>query len=152
MTYSWPDHFQPVVVREAYSSNSLLSSYCIAVEAWRRGLRVTFKDPRPAKFEIHDGARGIDFNFSRPSTLTAVEAIRLTHDKYATTEALRAAEVACPLSIPFESAQSSFQQVAEAAEQVGYPVVIKPRRGSRGRGVLASIADKEELRAGHQWL
>lgn len=152
MTYSWPDHFQPAVVREAYRSNSLLSSYCIAVEAWRRGLRVTFKDSRLARFEIHDGTRGIDFNFSRPTTLTADDAVRLTHDKYATTEALRAAEVACPLSIPFESAQSSFAQVAEAAEQVGYPVVIKPRRGSRGRGVLAGIADEEELRTGYQWL
>lgn len=152
MTYSWPEHFKPVVVREAYSSNSLLSSYCIALEAWRRGMRVTFKDPRLARFEIHDGARGIAFNFSRPTTLTADEAVRLTHDKFATTQALRAAGVSCPVSVPFESAQSTFEQVAEAADRAGYPVVIKPRKGSRGRGVLAGITDEEELRAGYHWL
>lgn len=151
MKYSWPEHFQPLVVREAYGSG-ILSSYCIALEAWRRGLRVTIKHPRLARYEISDGTRQIAFYCSRPTTLTNPDAIRLTHDKYETTEALRAAGVACPQSIPFESEQSTFAQIAQAAQQVGYPVVIKPRNGSQGKGVLAGIMDEEELRAGYEWL
>lgn len=151
MKYSWPEHFQPLVVREAYGSG-ILSSYCIALEAWRRGLRITIKHPRFGRFEISDGTRQIAFYCSRPTTLTNPDAIRLTHDKYETTEALRAAGVACPQSIPFESEQSTFAQVAQAAQQVGYPVVIKPRNGSQGKGVLAGIVDENALRAGYEWL
>lgn len=53
MSELWPSHFQTDIVREAFGPR--LAGYTIALEAWRRGLRVRFLDSQLRKYEISDG-------------------------------------------------------------------------------------------------
>src|SRR5690625_6844901 len=69
MTHDWPAHFRPEVVRHAFGGGKL-SSYCIALEAWRRGLEVTFTDAALRNYRISDEQKTLHFNDSRPQTLT----------------------------------------------------------------------------------
>lgn len=151
MSYDWPEYYRPEVVQGA-SGNGRLSSYSIAVEAWRRGLRITFTHPRIRTFQVSDGVRSIEFDHSRPASLTSRETHRVVENKYETILALRRAGVSAPNTVPFDAAKSTFADVSDAADVAGYPVVIKPLSGSRGVGVLANIPDREELRNAHDWL
>ena len=47
---------------------------------------------------------------------------------------------------------ASLVDVASIAEQVGYPVVLKPLKGSKGHGVICGISDSAELLSGYKWL
>ena len=40
---------------------------------------------------------------------------------------------------------STEDEVLEAAESIGYPIVVKPLRGNHGRGITINITDSEEL-------
>lgn len=151
MSYEWPEYYRPEVVQGARGSGRL-SSYSIAVEAWRRGLQVTFTHPWIRNFQVSDGAKSIEFEYSRPTSLTSQETYRSIQDKYQASLALKDAGVASPNTIPFDAAKNTFADVADAAETSGYPVVLKPQSGSRGLGVLANILDRDELKAAHDWL
>lgn len=151
MTFEWPKFYQARLVKQAFGG-SLLSSYCIALEAWRRGLEVKVTHPRLRYFSVSDGVDTIRFDYSRPSPLTTREAIRTALNKQATTDALRAAGVNAPETFQFEASTDSFDEVAGAAKSVSYPVVLKPLSGSKGDGVIVGIEDETELRRAHEWL
>lgn len=147
---TWPRHFQPEVVRSGYGSGKL-SSYCIALEAWRRGLEVTFTHPQANFFEVSDGNRVMRYDHSRPSEITA-EAQTVVDNKYRTSELLREAGVPVPDSQLFNLHTSTFEQIREHADDFGYPVVLKPLRGSRGQGVFANITSEPELHSAYEHL
>lgn len=151
MSYQWPEYYRPEVMKGAGGSGRL-SSYSIALEAWRRGLQVTFTHPRIRFFEVSDGRNTIRFDHSRPASLTTKEAYRMVENKFSTIRMLKAAGVEVPLSMPFNAAKSTFADVADAADNAGFPVVLKPLKGSRGLGVLVNIGDEAELRSGYEWL
>ncbi|QZY53128.1 ATP-grasp domain-containing protein [Leucobacter tenebrionis] len=148
--YSWPEYFQPRVVRPAFGSGKL-SAYCIALEAWRRDLNVTLIGRRLHYVEVSDGNRTVLFNHSRPVSLTTAAGLRTALNKAATTARLREAGISAPVTIRFEST-ASFEEVSASAAELGYPVVLKPLSGSLGNGVLVDIRDEEALRASHEWL
>ncbi|MGQ7788427.1 ATP-grasp domain-containing protein [Nesterenkonia sp. K-15-9-6] len=138
-----PRHFSPEVMREA--AGFKLSSYSIALEAWRRGLTVRALDGSLRRFRVSDGERTVRFDKSRPS-LTAREAILIEQDKSRTNRCLSRAGVATPDSVTVDLTVETDEDVVARAEAKGYPVVAKPSRGSMGRGVFTGIGDADTLR------
>ena len=130
----------------------LISAYAISLEAWRRGLRVTVRHPQWAVYDISDGNSTVTFNYSRPTSLTSPEAHRIVEDKWRTVEALRSSGVPSPASRMFPAKDSSLIGVLEEATRIGYPVVLKPTRGSVGRGVFPNLQDAQEVQNAMQKL
>ncbi|MBL8198957.1 MAG: acetate--CoA ligase family protein [Chromatiales bacterium] len=74
--------------------------------------------------------------------LTAHFAARLTQDKAATNQLLR--RLGFPQ--PAQRLVSSAADAVRAAELIGYPVVLKPTHGSKGRGVSVGLDNAEAVR------
>lgn len=72
MQHKWPNHFNYRLMGRTLGSSGL-SSYAIALEAWRRGLEITFTAMDLHMYSITDGNRKVDFNFSRPDSITGRE-------------------------------------------------------------------------------
>ena len=145
MSEDWPLNFRPDVVRHAFGGGRL-SSFCLSLEAWRRGLQVTFHDTAMRRYSISDGERSIRFSDSRPTTLTRAADYNPLLNKSETIELLRAHGVNTPTSVDFDARETDLEGIRTLAERVGYPLVIKPESGSMGRGVHTGLRSWEELR------
>src|SRR5699024_2731089 len=95
MTATWPEHFAPTIVGRALG-NSALSSYSIALEAWRRGLEVTFTSDELRFYTIADDHRLVEFDYSRPKSITDSLAAAIANDKSATLSLLQESGVRVP--------------------------------------------------------
>lgn len=147
----WPEHFSPEVVRAAFGGGRL-TSLCLALEAWRRGLSVTFQDRRMRTYRISDGSTTHVFNDSRPQTLTRRADYRRLLSKAETNAHLQRHGIQVPRGVRLEAAGTSEEELRTAAEELGYPLVLKPESGTMGRGVLVGLADWDELRRGFRHL
>lgn len=144
MTDEWPAHFRPEVVRHAFGGGKL-SSYCIALEAWRRGLEVTFTDTALRNYRISDERKTLHFNDSRPQTLTKHSDYSKLMSKSAAINHLRAHGIPTPTSRRFDPSETNERDLRLLADSVGYPLVLKPDAGSMGNGVFTGIRTWEEL-------
>lgn len=151
MTPEWPVHFRPDVVRHAFGGGRL-TSYCLALEAWRRGLEVVFIDPALRNYRISDGESTLTFNDSRPQTLTRKADYSRLMSKATTNNRLRAQGVPTPVGRLVDTAATTEDELRSVAEDVGYPMVLKPNAGSMGQGVLTGLRSWEELRDGYRHL
>lgn len=147
----WPDDapgpvgYEPSVVAQGFGSQKL-SAYVISLECWRRGLTVTFRDPKAIQYSVTDGTRSISFYGSR-SSLTTRQANRTVENKNLALNRLRKAGVPVPKSRLFHSSRTSGDDLVEVAQrEYRWPVVIKPVEGSRGDGVFVNITSPQELR------
>jgi cyanophycin synthetase len=77
---------------------------------------------------------------------TSAIAEYIAQDKDLTRALLSSIGVPVPEGRPVESAEDA----VEAAEDIGYPVVIKPQYGNQGRGVATNLQDKEAVIAAFQ--
>ena len=150
MSYEWPEYFQPSVVKEAFGGG-ILSTYTIALEAWRRGLHVVFHNTGE-HFTVTSGERQVTFNHSRSLDHTTDTAVGIVMNKKKTTDILRANGILAPETVLFDTQTDTFDVIAEEAERLTYPVVLKPLSGTQGRGVLAGIQTREELEKSFLWL
>ena len=143
MSPVWPHYFQPDVVREAFGEK--LSSYVLALEAWRRGLDVTISNARMYRFRISDGS-GHDVRFvqSRPH-LTSRSAHLTAKNKHKANHLMEAAGVPVPKSVLIDPQNVKTTRLIDYAIRIGFPVVLKPRNGAMGEGVFANIEDSEVL-------
>lgn len=147
----WPQRYTADVVSQAFGSQKL-SSFCIALEAWRRGLNVTFSSADGIRFTVEDGQNRIAFNGSR-SSLTTRQAIRVVDDKNETLERLQAAGLPTPKSRMFDAAHTDLDSVVSVAKRdYRWPVVVKPVSGSRGDGVFAKITTPDELKRSLEYI
>src|SRR5690625_3458047 len=144
MTHDWPAHFRPEVVRHAFGGGKL-SSYCIALEAWRRGLEVTFTDAALRNYRISDEQKTLHFNDSRPQTLTRHSDYSKLMSKSVAIDHLRAHGIPTPTSRRFDPSNTSTRELRRLADTVGYPLVLKPDTGSMGSGVFSGIRTWKEL-------
>lgn len=143
METEWPEHFQPEVVREGYGGK--LSSYTLALEAWRRGLEVTFLDSDLRQYTVTDSdEHSVKFTRSRPH-MTTRQGVQAANDKHRTAQLLRLAGVPAPESVLIETATVDPTALCKKAEIIGYPIVLKPLDGSMGRGVFAGLRNSTEL-------
>ncbi|AKK11646.1 ATP-grasp domain-containing protein [Corynebacterium uterequi] len=85
--------------------------------------------------------------------LNPVDAIRVCDDKAATYLALRALGIAQPRSVivplrfrPLDASEWGASHTLAAAEELGYPLVVKPTRSSWGKGILR-VDSRDELLA-----
>ena len=53
------------------------------------------------------------------------------------------------VAVPEGRAVSDAEDCIEAAEDIGYPVVVKPQHGNQGRGVATNLQDKDAVRAAY---
>lgn len=143
MTPQWPEHFSPEIVSPV--SAAYISTYTFALEAWRRGLKVTFLEAGLRHFVIADEhGRSVRFHRASPEMNTA-EAITLTDHKYHTVSLLQKAGVPTPESVHIWTAETEVEQLQARAETIGYPVVLKRLDGLMGQGVYTDISGPEEL-------
>lgn len=140
----WPADFSADTVRTAFGGGRL-SSFCLALEAWRRGLEVTYTRADLHLFTLSDGERRISFDSSRPDSLTPAEDHARLDDKWESKRILAARGVPVPRAVLLTDAALTDDQVAAHAEDIGYPVVIKPASGSMGFGVSANIRSLPDL-------
>jgi cyanophycin synthetase len=69
----------------------------------------------------------------------------IAQDKELTKRLLRAAGVPVPLGRPVSSAEDA----CAAAEEIGAPVVIKPRDGNQGKGVAVNVQGRDQVAAAY---
>lgn len=55
----------------------------------------------------------------------------------------------CGIPVPYGEVVHGVEAALEAADDIGLPVVVKPRDGNRGRGVMLNLRTKEEIEAAY---
>ncbi|MBR7554756.1 acylphosphatase [Allobacillus sp. GCM10007491] len=152
----WLKHLPPEIL-DGIQGN-YLDSYAIALEGWRRGLTLKWhvKDSEKFKemetwfvdepgqlFSLSDGNKTHYFFRSR-GDLVSNEAVQIGKDKTATKEILKKNNIQVPegKSFPKDTAK---EEMVEYATQLGFPIVIKPKDGSLGKGVFTYILSEGEL-------
>ena len=131
------------------ANNYMLSTYSIILEAWRRGLSISFKIIKEASgtiepyYTISDDEKTHHFSATR-GDLVSVQTKDLTKNKLTTKEILEKNNVPTPSGKDFD-AEVSDSEIIKYAAEIQYPVVIKPLAGTGGKGVIAGIENEEEL-------
>lgn len=140
-------HLDGVIPRNA--RNYMLSTYSIILEAWRRGLDINIRIVLEGSgniepyYSISDGNKTHHFSTTRGDFVSR-EAIDLTKNKQSAKEYLINGNVPTPLGKDFNKDIQDIN-VIEYAEDIGFPVVVKPLSGTGGKGVIANIKDKKDL-------
>ena len=135
-----------------------LDSYLIALEAWRRGLTVQWLSRPNQKFNNYnrdkDNFVGIIYTVSSNTRShnfylswgdgNTYEAYENTQNKVKAKELLGKAGINVPEGRAFYE-ETNDGEIVEFAEQLGYPLVLKPTNQGKGKGVITNINNDEEL-------
>lgn len=125
------------------------SGYSIALEGWRRGLdlkiRVTYfrNKSKVIEYVLSNKEKSHYFQITR-GDLVSKEAVRICINKDLTKKYLIEAGVETPQGEVFGK-NASNEEIMKYAEQLGYPLVLKPTDGTGGAGVIANIKNDEEM-------
>ncbi|WP_175615271.1 ATP-grasp domain-containing protein, partial [Piscibacillus halophilus] len=144
----WLPHLKNAVPKEAYGYK--ISMYTIALEGWRRGLKLKFyskynkaKDKFLIHYSLSNGKKTHRFVISRGDKVEK-EAINICVNKDLTKKYLDNAKVETPKGYVFSEHTTKDDIIAQSS-QLGYPLVLKPTAGSVGRGVFSNIQNENEL-------
>lgn len=152
----WLPHLSDAVMADAHGN--LLDAYAVALEGWRRGLKLRwhvkdsekFKDmytwyvDNPGQlFSLSSGEKTHYF-FRTRGDLVTNEAVKIGKDKEKTKEVLKEKGIRVPEGREYSGAIMD-EKIMLDAEKLGYPVVIKPIDGSFGQGVVTNIQSEGEL-------
>src|SRR5699024_8618363 len=132
-----------------------LDSYLIALEGWRRGLTLkwyrdetksckikTFRGSTHDKlFTLTSDKRTHEFYRSRGDKV-ANRTVNICQSKEKTKSILSKKGISTPVGDVFNI---NDKNITIYADDIGYPVVIKPPNGSMGKGVYTNITNHEEL-------
>lgn len=77
--------------------------------------------------------------------LTSAIAEGIASNKHMTKSLLKS----CGIPIPEGEVVHSPDEAWEVAQEIGVPVVVKPRDGNRGRGVMLNLSTREEIEAAY---
>ncbi|WP_152656809.1 acylphosphatase [Oceanobacillus sp. CFH 90083] len=159
----WLSHLSSEVISDVHGS--LLDAYVIALEGWRRGLKlrwhvensekfsemVTWFTDRPGQlFSLSSDSRTHYFFRSRGDKVTN-EAVFIGKDKGNTKQHLSEHDIAVPHGKVF-TAENEKEEIIEYGKKLGFPVVLKPKDGSFGRGVFVNITSTEELEVCYDYI
>lgn len=126
-----------------------VSMYSVALEGWRRGLRLKFingyKGVRRLHFSLSDGKVEKIFRGSRGEGVTN-KASRICRNKHKAKQLLTKAGVPTPEGELFGK-NSTDEEIISYGNSLGYPNVIKPVDGAGGSGVISNIKNEEEFKA-----
>jgi D-alanine-D-alanine ligase-like ATP-grasp enzyme/acylphosphatase len=152
----WLPHLTEAVVADAHGH--LLDSYAVALEGWRRGLKLRwhvkdsekFKDmytwsvDNPGQLFSLSSSKKTHYFFRTRGDLVANEAVVIGKDKERTKEVLIEAGLQVPEGKRYSPSMMD-EKIMIDADKMGYPVVIKPTDGSFGEGVVTNITSEGEL-------
>lgn len=157
MNKQWLPHLAPEIVSEI--ETNYIDAYVVALEGWRRGLTLRwhvkgsekFKDMKTwyvdepgLLFSLHSKERSHYFFRTRGDKVTN-DAVEISMDKELTKRFLTEKGIPVPKGREFSEAASE-DEIIKYANELGYPIVIKPTDGSFGRGVVANISTDSELK------
>lgn len=150
---NWLPQFTNEMIKGAGARNNNLCTYLIALEGWRRGLKLTFDSQKVKKQEIHAPGREFSLSSSKRTHLfyktkgdkVSVESLKLTGNKDEAKKIFAQHGVPTPEGKRFlENADND--EIIEYVKVIGFPVVVKPTNGYQGIGVIANITDEDYLR------
>src|SRR5699024_3182488 len=142
------------IVRNARKTR--LDSFAVALEGWRRGLKLTwytkdsehFQDmiifgvnPPGRLFSLSSDERTHYFFRTRGDKVTN-EAVELAADKGVTKRILEENHVAIPQGKGFP-ADATDEEIIEFSKKIPFPIVCKPTNASLGDGVVTNINSHE---------
>src|SRR5699024_7004769 len=156
MNNEWLPHLSPEIISEM--KGSYLDAYVVALEGWRRGLKLKwhhknspdftnmktwFIDEPGQIFSLHSEERSHYFFRTRGDKVTN-EAVELGMDKQNTKIKLSQAGVRVPKGKLFRK-DIDINEVFKYIDEIGYPVVLKPVDGSFGCGVFVGLFSEDEV-------
>lgn len=153
---NWLPHLSSEVISE--TEGNYLDAYVVALEGWRRGLTLRwhvkdsekFKDMKtwfvdqPGQLFSLQSKDKIHYFFRTRGDKVSNEAVEQGMDKDATKRILAEKGIPVPEGKQF-SQQDSIEEMVQYANDIGFPIVIKPTDGSFGRGVMSDIRTDGEL-------
>lgn len=143
---NWLIHLENTIPPGAWGYR--VSMYSIALEGWRRGLDVTFKNNTASgplnRYTLGYQDRDHHFSSSRGDKVSR-EAINTCVSKHLTKQRLKKAKVSVPDGKGFKR-DADTEEIVAYANKLGYPLVIKPSISSGGEGVVANIEDEVAFR------
>ncbi|MBR7554760.1 ATP-grasp domain-containing protein [Allobacillus sp. GCM10007491] len=132
---------------EAYGYT--VSMYSVALEGWRRGLTLKFINKNRSKaktvYSLSDGRKEHVFTVTR-GDIVPPEAITICVNKDMTKKQLMQNGVPVPAGIICDETFTD-KQIIEAANEIAYPLVVKPVDGTGGKGVISNIRNEDELKS-----
>lgn len=138
-------HLQDSIPEEAFGYT--VSMYSVALEGWRRGLTLKFINNNRKKAHIHYklSYKGREHRFTvARGDAVPKSAIKICVDKDLTKEYLQKAGVSIPKGKAFTE-KTNDEEIVNYANELGYPLVIKPTDGTGGSGVIANIENEKEF-------
>lgn len=126
------------VLREFYSGRRGLGALMIGRAAQKDGADITWLTKQDGLADLSGKRAVISGHACTESVLSA----RIVSDKQLTKELLKEAGVSIPRGRPVDSAEDTVL----AQQELGCPVVVKPRRGHMGHGITVNITSPEDLR------
>lgn len=117
----------------------------IILEAWRRGLEVKIRSG--GRYTIESESNGYSFRLTRVSSKKRNYISEICNSKALTKSHLfdRGFSKNLPRGKEFVLVNESVCDILRFADEIGYPVCVKPSRGNKGTGVVPNIKNSEEL-------
>jgi len=156
MNDNWLPHLSPEVISE--TEGNYLDAYVVALEGWRRGLTLRwhvkdsekFKDMKtwfvdqPGQLFSLQSKEKTHYFFRTRGDLVPNEAVEQGMNKDITKQILSKNGIPVPDGKQF-SKTATIDEMVQYANEIGFPIVIKPTDGSFGRGVMSDIRTIGEL-------
>ncbi len=144
-------HLKDALPKDVY--NYQLSFYTVALEGWRRGLKLKYYNSKRGgrvpstsiTYSLSDDNDMHRFICAR-GTKSSKEAVSKAENKSTAYEYMKKNAVPIPESQTFKLADYSIDEICEAGDSMGYPLVIKPTDKGGGRGVVTHITSKKMLK------
>ena len=114
------------------------STGSIAEEAKKRGVPVIPLDGSYIQLGLGANQRRLQATMTDRTSGIGIE---IADDKKRTKQILREAGV----PVPYGESVQTLKGALEVAEEIGYPVVLKPLSGNHGRGITTNVLTPEEL-------
>jgi D-alanine-D-alanine ligase-like ATP-grasp enzyme/acylphosphatase len=144
---SWLPHIAQAVPNAAKKNQ--ISMYTIALEGWRRGLQLNFyseaiNNKLHIKYSLSNGEKTHHFSGSGGDMITE-KAFEVCESKSETYSYLTKASVPIPLGSKFDS-DALDEDIIQYANQIKFPLVLKPTNASSGKGVVSNIKNRTQLK------
>ncbi|SFB27422.1 D-alanine-D-alanine ligase [Lentibacillus halodurans] len=143
----WLPHLIDSIPNEA--KRNRISMYTIALEGWRRGLKLNFcsyinNNKLDIKYSL-SGSDEVHHFEGSGGDLNTDEAVKTCDDKTLTKIQLKNAKVPTPNGKSFDRNTNS-SEIINYAQSLQFPLVVKPTYGSGGKGVVSNIKDNKMLK------
>ncbi|WP_080872505.1 acylphosphatase [Oceanobacillus timonensis] len=148
----------PTLTKEAVEgvTGYQLCGYLIALEGWRRGLELKWYRDESSLCKLHrmfssthgkfyslSNGEKLHYFYRSRGDIVANKSVTICLDKEKTKSFLEQSSVPVPAGKTLETDED----IIEYANKIGYPVIIKPLKGSMGKGVYTNINNENELAA-----